>query len=123
VPRAWCYGLGVRPRFLLALPLVAALVVACGAGARPAASPSPDCREDAVDDAEVGAKTGVAGAKTGVLTAVEGVKTFGSATAGLVEGGKDEAKERWKKGAAETKATAKKGSAQTKQQGDVPKCH
>jgi hypothetical protein len=50
------------------------------------------------------------------------VKTFGSATAGLVEGGKDEAKARWKEGAAETKQTAKGGGADTKHQATVPRC-
>jgi len=55
-------------------------------------------------------------------TAVEGVKTFGSATAGLVEGGTDEAKVRWKEGSAQTKKTARKGGAETKQESDVPQC-
>jgi hypothetical protein len=53
---------------------------------------------------------------------VEGVKTFGSATAGLVEGGGDEAKARWKEGAAQTKQTARKGGAETKQEGEIPQC-
>jgi hypothetical protein len=58
----------------------------------------------------VGARTGVAGAKTGVTTGVEGVKAFRDSAAGLVEGGCDEAKKRWREGEKETKATAKEGA-------------
>jgi len=109
--------------------MLAGLLVGVGCGSRqakepaaPASTGAPMCRNDAGDTVEVGARTGVEGAKTGVTTAVEGVKTFGSATAGLVQGGTDEAKERWKAGAAQTKQTARAGGAETKQEADVPPC-
>ena len=57
--------------------------------------------------------TSAAGAKTGASTAVKGVEQFGSATVGLVEGGSDEAKARWKKGGQDTKATAREGAGET----------
>ena len=83
-----------------------ALLLSCSSN-KPAESPSAkpadsQCREDVGDDVEMGAKTGVAGAKTGVTTAGEGLKTFGSSAAGLVEGGSDEAKQRWKEGKKDT---------------------
>ena len=53
---------------------------------------------------------------------MEGVKTFGSATAGLFEGGTDEAKARWKEGSTQTKQTARKGGAETKHESAVPQC-
>ena len=108
--------------------MVSALVLVasgCGSGSsKGASSPhgGPTCRNDAGATVEVGARTGVEGAKSGVTTAVEGVKTAGSATAGLVEGGTDEAKARWKEGAAHTKQTAKKGGAETKEEAEVPRC-
>ena len=80
------------------------------------------CREDVGDDVKMGAKTGVAGAKTGVTTAGQGIKTFGRSAAGLVEGGSEEAKQRWKEGKEETKATAHEGAADTKTEAKKPKC-
>ena len=121
----------VTSSLVLRITLAALLLGAVGCGSRshkdaaaPAAGPSvpPSCRNDAGDTVEVGARTGVEGAKTGVTTAVEGVKTVGSATAGLVQGGTDEAKARWKEGAAQTKQTARSGGAETKQEADVPRC-
>jgi hypothetical protein len=106
----------------LALVLLALISGGCASRSSKGAEGPPACRNDAIDDVEVGARTGVAGAKTGATTAVEGVKTFGSATAGLVEGGTDEAKTRWKQGAAQTKQTAHKGSEDTKEQSGVPQC-
>ncbi len=106
----------------LALVLLATLGSGCASRSSTGAAGPPACRNDAIDDVEVGARTGVAGAKTGATTAVEGVKTFGSATAGLVEGGSDEAKARWKQGAAQTKQTAHKGGEETKEQSGVPQC-
>lgn len=106
----------------LALVLLASATSGCASRSNKGAAGPPACRNDAVDDVEVGARTGVAGAKTGATTAVEGVKTFGSATAGLVEGGSDEAKARWKQGAAQTKQTAHKGGEETKEQSAVPQC-
>ena len=110
----------MRMLFVLSLAFFTAL--GCGSRSKGAASP-PACRDDAVDDAEVGVRTGAEGVKTGAKTAVEGVKTFGSATAGLVEGGKDEAKTRWKEGAEQTKETAHEGGAETKKRSKVPRCH
>jgi hypothetical protein len=105
---------------------IGASAVGCGSRAKTAAEPAvssrPSCRDGAADDVEVAARTGGSGVKTGATTAVEGVKTFGKATAGLVEGGTGEAKERWKEGAARTKATAKEGGTETKQEGEVPRC-
>ncbi len=106
----------------LALVLTAASASGCASQSGKGASSPSTCRSDAADDVEVGARTGASGAKTGAKTAVEGVKTFGSATAGLVEGGTDEAKARWKQGAAQTKEAARKGGAETKQESDVPQC-
>jgi hypothetical protein len=98
----------------MAIALAVALA-GCGSrhkgAAAPASASRPSCRDGAGDDVEVGART-----------AGSGVKTFGKATAGLVEGGTDEAKTRWKEGAAQTKATAKEGGAETKQEGEVPRC-
>ena len=97
-------------------------MMGCGARGSKGASSPPTCRDDAGDTVEVGARTGAQGAKTGATTAVAGVKTFGSATAGLVEGGTDEAKLRWKEGSAQTKQTAKSGGRETKREANVPRC-
>lgn len=67
-------------------------------------------------------RTGVEGAKTGVKTGVEGVKTFGGATAGLVTGGGDEAKERWREGKERTRATAHEGAGHTSNAAHSGKC-
>ena len=107
---------------LLSLVLLATLTSSCASRSSNGTTDPPACHNDAIDDIEVGARTGVTGAKTGATTAVEGVKTFGSATAGLVEGGSDEAKARWKQGAAQTKQTAHKGGEETKEQSGVPQC-
>lgn len=64
----------------------------------------------------------MSGAKTGVTTGVEGVKTFGSSAAGLVEGGSDEAKKRWNDGKQETKSTAHEGAQETKKEAHTAKC-
>ena len=91
---------------------------------KPSEKPAGDdqCREDVGDDVKMGAKTGVAGAKTGVTTAGQGIKTFGRSAAGLVEGGSDEAKQRWKEGKEDTKATAHEGAGETKNEAHKPKC-
>jgi len=107
-------------RTLVLFVLVASAALACSRS-RAASSP-PACRDGVIDDGEVGVRTGAEGAKTGVKTAVEGVKTFGSATAGLVEGGTGEAKARWKDGSEQTKETAHAGGAETKKRGRVPRC-
>lgn len=69
-----------------------------------------------------GARTAVAGAKTGVKTGVEGVKTAGKAVGGLVEGGPDEAREKWQEGKADTKRTAHEGADETKRESQAPDC-
>lgn len=91
---------------------------------QPAPKPVDDdqCREDVGDDVKMGAKTGVAGAKTGITTAGQGIKTFGRSAAGLVEGGSEEAKQRWKEGKEDTKQTAHEGAADTKSEARKPKC-
>lgn len=109
---------GVIP--LIVLTVSALLFVGCGSSTKDASHPSQPSQP--VCGVEKGVKTGAEGAKTGVVTAVEGVKTFGSATAGLVQGGTDEAKERWKEGAAQTKETAKKGAANTKEESEQSRC-
>jgi hypothetical protein len=116
------YHAGRRRALAAALAIASSFAGGCASRSGKDAQHAPSCRDDAIDDVEVGARTGVAGAKTGATTAVEGVKTFGSATAGLVEGGTDEAKTRWKNGAAHTKQTARKGSEETKQEGEIPRC-
>jgi hypothetical protein len=63
-----------------------------------------------------GVRTGVEGAKTGLTTGYEGAKTGVMTTAGLVEGGTDGAKTRWKEGKDETKQTARAGAADTKKE-------
>jgi len=117
------YAVRVRPAVLFLL----IALTACK-NEKPASSPSESgggdkqCREDTGDDVNHGLKTGVSGAKTGVTTAGEGVKAFGSSAAGLVEGGSDEAKKRWREGKKETKATAKEGAQETKKEAQTPKC-
>lgn len=120
----WSPRAAGRLALRLVIPLaVAAVSIGCGSRSGKGAASPPSCRDDAGDDVETAARTGVAGAKTGAKTAVSGVKTFGSATVGLVEGGGDEAKARWKEGSSQTKETARTGGAETKKQADVPRCH
>jgi hypothetical protein len=64
----------------------------------------------------MGAKVGVAGAKTGVTTGVEGVKQFGKAVGGFVEGGSQGAEREWNQGKADTKRTAREGASEVKQE-------
>jgi len=98
-----------------------AVLAACGIGcASRGKDASAPCGPEG--DAKRGVRTGVEGAKTGVATGVEGVKTFGNATAGLVEGGSDEASQRWKDGKEKTKATANEGSAATKSEAHSNPC-
>ncbi len=99
------------------LVITAALVLACGPSGKSASSP---CGPK--DDLKKAGRTGAEGAKTGVTTGVEGVKTFGSATAGLFEGGSDEAKRRWREGKEKTKDTAHEGSAATKAEYHAEPC-
>ena len=53
------------------------------------------------------------GVKTGAKTGVEGVKAAGSAVGGFVEGGSDEASERWRAGKEKTRTTAREGADDT----------
>jgi hypothetical protein len=100
--------MAMRPTPGVAL-LAVALASACGGSERKASAP---CGPE--KDVEHAGRTGVEGAKTGVTTGVEGVKTFGDATAGLFEGGSDEAKRRWREGKERTKETAHEGAASTR---------
>jgi len=84
-------------------------VAACGSDSKPAAKTAGRC-------AEMGAKVGVAGAKTGVTTGVEGVKQFGKAVGGFVEGGSQGAEREWNQGKADTKRTAREGASEVKQE-------
>jgi hypothetical protein len=96
-------------RCCILLLVAAALASACGSDSKPPAKTAGRC-------VEMGAKVGVAGAKTGVTTGVEGVKTFGKAVGGFVEGGSDGAQREWKQGKAETKRTAHEGADDVKQE-------
>lgn len=106
-------------------------LAACGSSKSEAKSPASEQDVPQAKDAaelqcksktERAAETGVEGAKTGVLTAGKGIETFGKSTAGLLEGGKDEAKSEWKKGSKETKKTARKGAKETKKTAHQPTC-
>jgi hypothetical protein len=110
--------------WILALALA---VVGCSPNeqkpASTASSPGPKaCREDVGDDVRMAGRTAGAAAKTGITAAADGIVQAGSATAGLVEGGKDEAKQRWKEGGHETKANARKNAAETKHEANTPSC-
>jgi hypothetical protein len=83
--------------------------LACGSDSKPPAKTAGRC-------VEMGAKVGVAGAKTGVTTGVEGVKTFGKAVGGFVEGGSEGAQREWNQGKVETKRTAHQGADEVKQE-------
>ena len=115
------YAAGVhRALLFLSIPLL--ILPACK-NDKPAASPSePQCREDVGDDAKMAGRTGLSGAKTGVTTGIEGVKAAGSAGVGLVEGGSDEAKKRWKDGKHDTRTTAREGASETSKEAHAPKC-
>jgi len=95
---------------------------------RPAASPSDTssaskpCRDGVGDDVKMAGRTAGSAAKTGITAAADGIVQAGSATAGLVHGGKEEAKEKWKAGAAETKADARENASETKQEASLPPC-
>jgi hypothetical protein len=106
----------MRPTSAIVLVAVA-LAAACGGSERKASAP---CGPE--KDVEHAGRTGVEGAKTGVTTGVEGVKTFGDATAGLVEGGSEEAKRRWRQGKERTKETAHEGAASTRAEARSPPC-
>lgn len=71
---------------------------------------------------EKGGRTGVAGAKTGVTTGVEGIKTFGKAVGGFVEGGSDQARRQWHEGKRETRRTANQGASETRREAHSPEC-
>lgn len=114
--------MGVRNGILGAMLVASALSTGCHSS-HDAKSAEAPCRAGPKDDVAMAARTGVSGAKTGVETGVEGVKTFGSATAGWVEGGSDEASRRWEKGKQETKDTAHSGASETRAEGSVPPCH
>jgi hypothetical protein len=100
--------------------LASALALLSAVGCRKAAQ-SPPARTTA-GCTEVGAKTGVAGAKTGATTAVEGVKAFGGAVGGFVEGGSDEAGARWQEGKANTRRAAQAGKGDVKNESHAPGC-
>jgi hypothetical protein len=84
-------------------------LLACGGSEKKASSP---CGPK--EDLEKAGRTGALGAKTGVTTGVEGVKAAGEATAGLFEGGSEEAKRKWREGKEKTKEKASEGAASTR---------
>ena len=83
---------------------------------------TPTCRKGPKGDIAMGARTAGEAVKTGATTAVEGVKATGAAVGGWVEGGSDEAKEKWKEGKQDTKATANEGAADVDREASVPTC-
>jgi len=109
--------------------LVVLMAAACG-GSRGSSAPAESppaaseagCRDGAADDVKMAGRTARAAAKTGLTAAADGIVQAGSSVAGLVEGGKDEAKQRWKDGGAQTREDARKGAAETKQAASVPRC-
>lgn len=99
-----------RHRSVVAVVAAFAFVLsACGSDSKPPAKTAGRC-------AEMGAKVGLAGAKTGVTTGVEGVKTFGKAVGGFVEGGSEGADREWQQGKAETKRIAHQGASEVRQE-------
>lgn len=110
--------------YLVLLPLL--LAVGCKSrNDPPPATPtttSATCRDGVGDDVQLAGRTAGAAAKTGITTAGDGIVQAGSATAGLFEGGTDEAGRRWHQKGNETKATARKGAAETREEASVPPC-
>jgi hypothetical protein len=96
---------------ILALSLA---LLGCGGSQPEPAQPAPVAAEPDPcgpgDDVEQGAKTAGASAELGGRTAVEGVKTAGKTVGGFVEGGSDEAKEKWNEGKEDTRETARSGA-------------
>lgn len=95
---------------------------ATSSSSSPAPSPAKSCRDGVGDDVKMAGRTAGSAAKTGITAAADGIVQVGSATAGLVHGGKEEAKEKWKAGAAETKADARENASETKQEASLPPC-
>lgn len=110
-----------RISLVVAALAVSSLVACKSSEPKPAESPDPGCRADVGDDINTAVATGAEGAKTGAKTAIEGVKTFGQGAAGLVEGGRDEAKVRWNEGAEKTRETANDGAETTRRKA-LPRC-
>lgn len=106
-------------RCALALALTAC-TLGCNRGVA-AKSPAP-CREDAVDDLEVAARTTGAAVKAGATTAWEGVKTGGKSAAGLVTDGSNGAKGEWNEGKHKTRVKAREGADGVREESDVPRC-
>lgn len=101
-------------------------LAACGGKSSDKAPETPagpaTCRDGLADDAETAGRTVGQAAKTGVVAAADGVVQVGSATAGLVQDGKQGAKERWKARGAETKQDARENAAETKREASRPNC-
>jgi hypothetical protein len=93
-------------------------------------SDNPEPRTaDAVEDpckpdarAEHAAETAGAAVETGGTTAWEGMKTFGESVGGLVSGGPEEAKKKWKQGEKKTGDTARKGGKETRATAESAPC-
>ena len=91
-------------------------LTACGSSSSSSAPAESRYGAGLEEDLTTAGRTGAKGAETGAKTGVEGVKAFGDATVGLVEGGQAEAKTRWQEGKQTTKQTARGGAAETKQE-------
>lgn len=79
-----------------------------------AACSNPKTADDIEPCAKTSANTAGSALKTGGTTALAGIETFGASVGGLLDGGTDEAKKKWKEGAEQTKQTANEGSTETK---------
>jgi hypothetical protein len=108
---------GSLTKTLAALALVG--LIACGgkSTSTPPEAPSTTCRVKTVG------RTVGAAAKTGAVAAADGVVQVGSATAGLLQDGKDGAKSKWKARGAETKQDARENAAETEREAHRPNCN
>jgi hypothetical protein len=97
-------------------------MVIIGLGILVGCAATPPCRQGAKGDVVLAARTTGEAVETGAKTGVEGVKAAGRTVGGWVEGGSDEAKEKWKEGKQDTKETAHEGAADTRREATVPTC-
>jgi hypothetical protein len=113
--------MGTLTKSLIGLALLG--LSACHAEATAKApNPPPACRDGFTDNVETAGRTVGAAAKTGAVAAADGVVQVSSATAGLVQDGKDGAKEKWKARAADTKQDARENAADTEREANRPNC-
>jgi hypothetical protein len=102
-------------RALVSAVALGLFVTACG----PSKDAETACGKGPGKDIDRGARTAGAAAVTGGETAVEGVRTFGGAIGGFLEGGSDGAKEEWNQGKQKTSQTAKEGAQKTDEEANT----